>query len=63
MRLKSDEPSIVLVPISSSAINTPINAIANAGVELPNAINVAPAMSGGRLNAIMINNGHLLINK
>ncbi len=51
IKLKTADPTIVPVPISLSDINTPITDVKSSGAEVPIAINVAPAISGGRLKA------------
>lgn len=43
---------MVDVPMSSSAMKTPINATNSSGADVPNAIKVAPAISAGNFNAI-----------
>lgn len=50
-RLKTAEPTIVPAPMSFSDMNTPITLVKSSGAEVPIAINVAPAMSGGRCRA------------
>ncbi|KAH9420283.1 hypothetical protein DERP_011197 [Dermatophagoides pteronyssinus] len=45
--LKTAEPSIVPVPISSFDMNTPIIDVNSSGADVPIAINVAPATSAG----------------
>ena len=44
--LKTAEPTIVPIPTSLWAINTPIMLVKSSGAEPPAAINVAPATSG-----------------
>jgi len=44
--LKTAEPTIVPIPTSLWAINTPIMLVKSSGADPPAAINVAPATSG-----------------
>ena len=54
IKLNTAEPTIVPVPISLSDINTPITEVNNSGADVPIAMNVAPAMSDGKLRANQI---------
>lgn len=47
IRLKTAVPRIVPTPMSSCEMNVPIRLVNSSGAEVPIAINVAPAMSGG----------------
>lgn len=49
--LKTADPRMVPVPISSFDMNTPITDVNNSGAEVPIAMNVAPATSAGNFNS------------
>lgn len=49
IKLKTADPRIVPVPISSSEMNTPIKLVNSSGADVPIAMKVAPAISGGNL--------------
>ena len=51
--LKTAEPSIVPVPISSFDMNTPIIDVNSSGADVPIAMNVAPATSAGKFNSVV----------
>lgn len=52
IKLKHELPIIDPVPMSSSVIKTPIKLANSSGTEAPKAINVDPAISGGKSYAV-----------